>query len=102
MMLLSLRGELRVRPAAKIFKVWSRLKLCPVFAVGLWKQGCAVQHFTFLFTLQLLMALRTRGLAVLRTEVMMMQDVVSLLRNAQAELHEEMTFCTVAENFQNN
>lgn len=48
------------------------------------------------------MAPRTRGLAVLRTEVMMLQVVVSLLRNTQAELCEEMTFCSVAKNFQNN
>lgn len=100
MMLLSLTGELRVtRPEAKIFKVWCRLKSCPVVAGGLWKQSCAVLHFTFLFTLQLLMASRTRGLAVLRTEVMMLQVVVSLLRNAQAELCEEMTFCSVAKKF---
>jgi len=50
-MFLSLRGELRhARPAAKVVKVWSRLKLWLFFEAGLKIQNPVVQCLTFIFT----------------------------------------------------
>lgn len=70
------------------------IKFCPLFffffSVSLQKQSSVVQCFTFLFTSVVINGTED-SYPVLRTEVMMLQFVVSLLRKAQAELCEEMT-----------
>lgn len=80
------------KPSAKVLQVWN--EILPTFffffSVSLQKQSSVVQCFTFLFTSVVINGTED-SYPVLRTEVMMLQFVVSLLRKAQAELCEEMT-----------